>query len=176
MQDFQSQISLKKFTYGTSFDCTPILLIVSKPFHSKILAVVNFLCFWKSLLMPGSTVNNLKLIDNFFLFQMNSVFGIFIGSMYSSQEFSGIWAFTYANRIIFFSDLQSSRWCRSMRERSFSVSDVFYKEVQKGQVSYQMWSESFSTMSCPSAQTKNVCPGRRTRHRDNCDHMVPERI
>ena len=51
--------------------------------------------------MPSLTVNNLKLIDNFFLFQMNSVFGIFIGSMYSSQEFSGIWAFTYANRIIF---------------------------------------------------------------------------
>ena len=89
-------------------------------------------------MVPALIVHFLKLIDKFFWFRMNSVFRIFIGSMYSSQEFSGIWAFTYANRIIFFSDLQSSRWCRSMRERSFSVSDVFYKEVQRGQVSYQM--------------------------------------
>ena len=37
----------------------PIVLFWSKPFDSKHLAIVNFLCFSKSLLMPGSTVQPL---------------------------------------------------------------------------------------------------------------------
>ena len=40
-----------------STDMIPISLIWSKPFDSKHLAIVNFLCFWKSLLMPGLTVS-----------------------------------------------------------------------------------------------------------------------
>ena len=39
----------------------PIILFWSKPFDSKQLAIVNFLCFWKSLLMPGSTVHFFEL-------------------------------------------------------------------------------------------------------------------
>ena len=39
-----------------STEMIPILLFWSKPFDSKHLAKVNFLCFLKSLLMLGSTV------------------------------------------------------------------------------------------------------------------------
>ena len=40
-----------------STEMIPILFIWSKPFDSKHLAIVNFLCFSKSLLKPGSTVS-----------------------------------------------------------------------------------------------------------------------
>ena len=38
-----------------------MLLFWSKTFDSKHLALVKFLCFWKSLLMPGSTAQDFSI-------------------------------------------------------------------------------------------------------------------